>query len=163
MVLVQALAILRSRRPLLSFCLKIVGRDDTPYAREVRASIEKTGMADVVEWVGFVSSRDQIYRHLDAVIAPAIGEPFGTTVLEAGAYGLPVIAARSGGFPEMVIDGVTGLLFDPGDAMTLVAALEKLLGDPQLQRRLGRGGRTHVQSAFGTEHMANKFIEIVSR
>ena len=128
-------------RPLkYPFRLKIIGKKEGPYAQEVRELVEQMNLRDVVEWVGFLGVRDDIYRDLDIVVAVATDEPFGTTVLEAGAYGLPVVAPRAGGFPEMVIDGSTGILFDAGDVASLAAALEKLIVDPSLRNRLGHAG-----------------------
>jgi glycosyltransferase involved in cell wall biosynthesis len=162
LTLVRALGILKTRRPSLAFCLKIIGNGNGLYAQAVKELIEQLKLQDVVEWSGFFTNRDDIYRNLDVVVAPAIDEPFGTTILEAGAYGLPVVAARSGGFPEMVVDGTTGLLFDPAELESLVAALEKLIVDPSLRDRLGRAGRTHIGKAFSIEHMAHRFAEVLS-
>jgi glycosyltransferase involved in cell wall biosynthesis len=120
-------------------------------------------LQDIVEWSGFFANRDDIYRDLDVVVAPAIDEPFGMTVLEAGAYGLPVVAARSGGFPETVMDGTTGLLFDAAEREPLAAALEKLITDSSLRNRLGRAGHAHIGQAFSMERMASRFAEAVSR
>jgi len=119
-------------------------------------------LQDIVEWPGFFTNRDDIYRDLDVLVAPAIDEPFGTTILEACAYGLPVIAARSGGSPEIVLDGTTGLLFDATDVESLVMALKKLITDPSLRARLGRAGRSRVSQTFTLERMASRFAEALS-
>jgi glycosyltransferase involved in cell wall biosynthesis len=162
LTLVRALGILKARRPSLAFCLKIIGNGDGPYAQAVKALIEQLKLQSIVEWSGFFTNRDDIYRNLDVVVAPAIDEPFGTTILEAGAYGLPVVAARSGGFPEMVVDGTTGLLFDPAELESLVAALEKMIVDPSLRDRLGRAGRAHIGQTFSIEYMAHRFADVLS-
>jgi len=162
LMLVRALALLRTRRPSIAFRLKIVGNGETPYAREVKKLIEQLKLQDIVEWTGFFSNRDDIYRDLDVVVAPAIDEPFGMTVLEAGAYGLPVVASRSGGFPETVVDGTTGLLFDAAELESLAAALEKLIIDSLLRDRLGRAGHAHIAQTFSMERMAGRFAEVVS-
>ena len=75
-------------------------------------------------------------------LAPSLWrEPFGLVVIEAMAGGSPVIAARSGGIPEIVVDGETGLLVPPGDAQTLRAALAQLLNDTDLCQKMGRAAR----------------------
>jgi glycogen synthase len=66
-------------------------------------------------------------------------------VLEAMAHGRPVVATRVGGIPDLVEDGVTGLLVEPGDRDALRAALERLLADPELRRRMGREARRRVR------------------
>lgn len=72
-------------------------------------------------------------------------EGFGLVYLEAGAYGLPVVAHAIGGVPEAVIDGETGLLVPPGDTAALTAVFAKLLAEPGLRARLGEGGRRHAR------------------
>jgi phosphatidylinositol alpha-1,6-mannosyltransferase len=71
-------------------------------------------------------------------------EGFGLVYLEAGAHGLPVIAHATGGVPEAVVDGETGLLTAPGDTAALTAAFDRLLGDPAMRRRLGEAGRARA-------------------
>ncbi len=163
LMLVRALGILRARRPSIAFRLKIIGNADGQYAQEVKELVRQLKLGDVVEWPGFFANRDDIYRELDVVVAPAIDEPFGTTILEAGAYGLPVVAARSGGFPEMVLDGTTGLLFDIAELDSFVGALEKLITDSSLRDRLGCAGRNHIGQVFSIERMATRFAEVLSR
>jgi glycosyltransferase involved in cell wall biosynthesis len=162
LMLIKALELLRTRRPAIAFRLKIIGNGDGPYGREVKELVEQLKLQDIVEWTGFFTNRDDIYHQLDIVVAPAIDEPFGMTVLEAGAYGLPVVAARSGGFPETVVEGQTGLLFDPADLESFVSVLEKLIIDSSLRDRLGRAGHAHIGQAFSIERMASRFAEVLS-
>lgn len=72
-------------------------------------------------------------------------EGFGLVYLEAGAYGLPVVAHAIGGVPEAVIDGETGLLVPPGNTAALTAAFARLVSEPELRTRLGEGGRRHAR------------------
>ncbi|WP_422003127.1 glycosyltransferase family 4 protein [Reyranella sp.] len=156
-VLIEACALLRSRLPG-AFRLDIVGPEEGAAAAGLVARIEELGLGDCVRWVGWVADRERLYGSLDVVVAPAVDEPFGLTVPEAGAHGLPVVAARSGAFPELVEDGVTGLLFAPRDAADLAWALERLVGDPGLRERLGRAGRAHVAAHFGIGTMTDRFL-----
>lgn len=162
LMLVEALGVLRARHPATAFHLKIIGNAVGAYAEEVKQLIERLQLQDIVQWSGFFTSRDDIYRGLDVVVAPAVDEPFGTTVLEAGAYGLPVVAAKSGGFPEMVIEETTGLLFESGELESLVGALAKIVTNPALRSRIGRAGHAHVGQTFSIERMAQRFAEAVS-
>lgn len=145
-----------------SFTLDIIGPEEGPYAIEVVARIAALGLADGVRWRGFVPDRDALYGSLDIVAAPAIGEPFGLTVPEAGAYGLPVVVARSGAFPEIVEDGVTGLFFEPGDAAGLARALRRLVADPELRIRLGQAARARIAAEFTVERMAERFLSALA-
>lgn len=161
-VLLEACALLRQRLPD-AFRLDIVGTRDGPSAAELGSRIAALGLGDIVRWPGFVADRDRLYGELDIVVAPAIDEPFGLTVPEAGSYGLPVVAARSGAFPELVEDGRTGLLFEPGDATGLAHVLERLVGDSRLRRRLGEAARAHVSARFTIENMTECFLAATSR
>jgi glycosyltransferase involved in cell wall biosynthesis len=79
---------------------------------------------------------------------PSRSESFGVALLEAGAYGLPVVASRVGGIPEIVTDGETGLLVPPEDPAALSDALERVLSDPERARRLGDNLRRRVVADF---------------
>ena len=125
--------------------------------------IAALGLGEVVRWTGFLADRDQLYGDLDILVAPAVDEPFGLTVPEAGSYGLPVVAARSGAFPELIEDEHTGLLFEAGDASGLARALERLVGDAALRRRLGEAARAHVGARFTIEGMTERFLLATSR
>jgi glycosyltransferase involved in cell wall biosynthesis len=83
-------------------------------------------------------------RSLIGIVPSLWPEPFGIVVIEAMAAGRPVVASRTGGIPDLVQDGETGLLFPPGDAKGLRLALEKLLGDPPLRERMGRAGKARA-------------------
>jgi len=81
------------------------------------------------------------YRRADVCVLPSHYETFGLAALEPMAFGVPVVASRAGGLPEVVADGVSGLLVGPGDAGELAAAVVALLADPERRRRLGENGR----------------------
>lgn len=75
-------------------------------------------------------------------------------LLEAQAAGLPVVATRVGGIPQVVTDGVNGLLADPDDVASLVEALVPLLADVELARRMGEIGRERVLAGYGVDRVA---------
>lgn len=157
MVLLEACALLKQRG--VDCRLDIVGTKGGDFSDAVEARIAALGLVELVRWTGFVADRDLLYRDVDILVAPAVGEPFGLTVAEAGAYGLPVVAARSGAFPEIVEDGRTGLLFAPGDAADLARNLERLVRDAELRRRLGAAGRERVASTFTIDAMTELFLK----
>jgi glycosyltransferase involved in cell wall biosynthesis len=162
MALIKAIDVLKRRQPSDRFRLRIIGTDDHPYAHEVKTLIGELHLQDIVEWSGFIPSQDDIYRDLDIVVAPAINEAFGMTIVEAASYGLPVVAARSGGFPEMVVDGETGFLFDVGDIEGFATALEKLITVGSLRQRLGQTGHAHAAKNFSIGGMAERFVKVLS-
>ena len=98
--------------------------------------------------LGFVPHAElqRLYERSAVVVLPSHREGMPLCVLEAMAHGRPVVASAVGGIPEVVEDGVTGLLVPPGDVAALRAALERLLADPILRRRLGREARRRIGS-----------------
>ncbi len=88
----------------------------------------------------------ELYPAADIVVVPSvIPDALSRVILEAMTAGRAVIGTRVGGTPELIVDGVTGLLVDRGDVSGLAIALERLLGDPELRARLGEGGRRRVR------------------
>ena len=90
-------------------------------------------------------------------------EGFGIVFLEAAAFGVPQIAGDSGGAPEAVLDGETGLVVeDPSDPGAVAGAIRTLLADPPLRRRMGRAARTRVQETFDTDVLASRLAEALA-
>ena len=90
-------------------------------------------------------------------------EGFGIVFLEAAAAGVPQIAGDSGGAPEAVLDGVTGLVVeDPGDPGAVAQALRTLLADPTRRRRMGRAARSRVQESFDNDVLASRLAEALA-
>ena len=87
---------------------------------------------------------------------PSHIEPLGNATLEAMAAGRPVVGSRVGGIPEMVVDGETGVLVPPQDPPALAAALEPLIGSPDLRERLGRAARERAERAFSLAAHASR-------
>ena len=99
----------------------------------------------------------------DIFVLPAPAEPFGLVLIEAMALGKPVIAAAAGGPLEIVADGETGLLFEPGNAASLAQAIKRLLADPELRQRMGKAGRKRYEEHFTARRMAEKMQEAYTR
>ena len=90
-------------------------------------------------------------------------EGFGIVFLEAAAFGVPQVAGNSGGAPEAVLDGVTGLVVeDPSDPGAVAEAIRTLLADPALRRRMGRAARTRVQESFDTDVLASRLADALA-
>ena len=99
---------------------------------------------------GFVShdELEELYACAAVVVCPSRREGFGVVCLEAMAHGRPVVATNVGGLKDLVVDGETGLVVPPRDPAALRAALERLLGDAELRRRLGAAGRERARERF---------------
>lgn len=109
---------------------------------------EKTGRSPFssrIHWVGAVGDVRPWYRAASLLVLPSTNEPFGRVVVEAMASGVPVIATRSGGIPEIITDMQNGLLAPENDAAALGAAVLKILHDPSLQGRLAEAGRQRAK------------------
>ena len=100
--------------------------------------------------LGFVPHDElgPLYERAAVVACPSHREGFGVVCAEAMAYGRPVVAGAVGGLLDLVVDGETGLLVPPRDVGALRAALERLLGDQELRRRLGAAARERIRERF---------------
>lgn len=128
-----------------------------PEAQLKIASVDRARrVPDGVEWVGSLSRPDlnARYRGASVFVLPSLFEPFGLVFAEAMGSGLPVVATRSCGVPEIVLDGETGLLVPTSDAGALAEALIALLGDPDRARRFGEAGRERILSHFTWDRVA---------
>jgi glycosyltransferase involved in cell wall biosynthesis len=103
-----------------------------------------------IEWLGPQphSALEQLRKQAAVTVVASRYDNFPTTVLEAMSYGSPLVATRIGGIPEMVEDGVHGLLCPPGDAPELAAAIRRLLDDPALAARLGAQAAAHCHRTY---------------
>jgi glycosyltransferase involved in cell wall biosynthesis len=139
--LVEALAGLEH-----DFEARLVG--DGPERDEVAQAIVERGLADRVELMGTREDVAEILAGADVFVLSSRSEGMPMSALEAMAAGLPVVASAVGGVPEVVVDGETGFLVTPEDAPALRAAIERLLADPSLRRRLGEAGRRRAAATF---------------
>jgi glycosyltransferase involved in cell wall biosynthesis len=155
-VALRALEILRRRSP--GARLLVVGSPhprpvDRAFADELRQLARRLGVDDAVVFAGDCVERRamaDVYAAADIVVNPArFAEPFGRVVPEALVAGRPVVASRVGAIPEVVRDGVDGLLVPPDDPHALAAAAERLVREPELAERLVASGRRRVHAEFG--------------
>lgn len=115
-------------------------------------------------WIDHGKIRE-IYRGMDLCVVPSLwAEPFGMVAVEAMAAGKPVVASDTGGLKVSVDDGVTGLLFPPGDSRGLNKCLNRLLDDPSLMKQMGEAGRDRVVRYFEWDRVVDKYCrEIIER
>jgi glycosyltransferase involved in cell wall biosynthesis len=100
------------------------------------------------------------YASCAVVACPSFREGYGVACAEAMAHGKPVVASEVGGLRELVEDGETGLLVTPGDVEALRAALERLLADPELRRRLGRSARRRAVERLSWETVTDRIVQV---
>jgi len=102
-----------------------------------------------IRYCGYIGQIEDLYRSSDIVVAPSRWqEPFGLVCIEAGAAGLPLVATRVGGIPEIIEDGVNGLLVEPGDVVALAEKVQRLADDPTLRASIGQAARLRVERDF---------------
>jgi glycosyltransferase involved in cell wall biosynthesis len=114
------------------------------------------GLSDTVVFTGTRRDVPQVLALLDVFVLPSLWEGLPIALLEAMAAGLPVVATAVGGTPEVVVDGVTGILVPPRDPDALAEAILTLLHDPDLRRKMGQAGRERVRGHFSVEKMVKE-------
>ncbi|RMF57698.1 MAG: glycosyltransferase family 1 protein [Bacteroidetes bacterium] len=126
------------------------------------------GVASHVRFCGRIPDDDlpTYYSAADVFVMPSRLDPphvegFGIVFLEANACGTPVVGAHTGGIPDAIVDGETGLLVPPDDPAALARALTGLLLNPPLARRMGLNGRRRVVTAFTWDHAADRLYEAI--
>ncbi len=137
---------------------KFIFVGEGPARPEWDAIATQLGISEHVSFLGVREDMPGVYASLDAVVLPSFIEALPMCLLEAMAASKPVIATRVGAVPELIQSEETGLLLDPGDLDGLAGAILRLLGNPELARRLGENGRAHVARHFSAEAMAKNYI-----
>jgi glycosyltransferase involved in cell wall biosynthesis len=116
-----------------------------------------------VQLTGFRSDIDRILPCLDVLAHPAYMEGLGVALLQAAACGVPIVGGRAGGIPEIVKPGLNGELIEPGDAIGLASALNRLLDSPELRARQGAAGRAWVEQHFSIDAMVEGNLSVYHR
>jgi glycosyltransferase involved in cell wall biosynthesis len=106
-----------------------------------------------IRFAGFRPDLERIIPCVDLVVHPAWMEGLGVSLLEAAACGVPIVASRVGGIPEVVRDGLNGYLIEPGDSEALATNVNTLLDRPEQRRHFGQAGRALVLERFSIERM----------
>lgn len=149
-VLLRALPTLVQRFPRL-VCLFVgdTAREDEAYERALRQMIASTGLEAHARFTGYCANVADALNVADVAIHASIApEPFGRVLLEAMAMRKPVVASRGGAVPEIVVDGVSGRTFPPGNDRELAACVIDLLASPERARAVGEAGYNRVLARF---------------
>ena len=157
-IFIEAAAIVRKEFPQARF--QIIGAplfSETDYESEIRRLATLRGLDDVLEFTGHRDDVPALIAKMDLLVHASItGEPFGQVIIEGMAAGKPVVATSGGGVPEIVVDGVTGLLVPMGDAAAMAQAIARFLGDRALRENAGQLGRQRVLDHFTIDRTARK-------
>ncbi|MCZ7568461.1 MAG: glycosyltransferase family 4 protein [Ardenticatenaceae bacterium] len=156
--LLESAAMLRARFPAARFV--IVG--EGPLRSHLEAQANRLGLinAQVVSFLGHRHDVASLMAQSDVVILPSLRDGCPMVLIEALALGRPVVASWVDGIPEIVEDGVSGLLVPPGDSRALAAAIERLLVDRELATTLARQGMRRVEETFDVAAMAERTLAV---
>jgi glycosyltransferase involved in cell wall biosynthesis len=130
---------------------------DGPDRLDLEARSKALGLHAV--WHGFVPDFRARRSDYDIFVLPTRGDNLPVAILEAMAAAAPVIATRVGGIPEEVIEGKTGLLVPPDDALALAEAIDQLTSHPDLRREMGTAGRELIGTVFHPARIAREMVK----
>ena len=162
----KALPAVRAAHPNARYAIAGVG-DRLPQLEQLRQSL---GLGDAVRFLGAVPDAElpALYNAADLYVGASrrhdlLAEGFGISLVEASACGLAVVGGRSGGVPDAVREGETGILVDPDDPAAVAAGVSELLGDPERRKQLGSAGRRAVETYYNWDRVARDLMEIDGR
>ena len=153
------MACLRLRNLKVPFECKIIG--DGPERANLLRLINELGLDAKVRLLGAKTNREivQHYQEASVFVMPSLREGLGVAAMEAMACGVPVVATKVGGVPELVEDGRTGFLVEVGDHQELAGKIALLLNDNQLRTKMGREARRRVIESFDINKQVKRLAE----
>lgn len=154
-------AFAEAKRAIDGLRLLIVG--DGPARGVVEAQVARLGLTAHVRLAGSVRQLGDLIASMDVFASTTLSEGFGINFVEAMALGVPCVAFRLGGIPEVVVDGETGLLVPPRDLRAFADALVRLATDGRLRAKLGAAGRARVAAHFTPERYAGAMMSLYER
>jgi sugar transferase (PEP-CTERM/EpsH1 system associated) len=173
---VGRLAVVKDQRTLILAFAKIVGAHPDLSARArlvivgdgaLRCDLEDLANAiGIASAIWFAGDRDDVadlMRVFDVFVLPSLGEGISNTILEAMATGLPVVATRVGGNPELVSEGITGSLVPRGDVERVASAVFELLADAGRRACWGRAARMEVERRFSWDRCVDQYLSVYDR
>lgn len=156
-------AVAEIRRRGVDATLRIVGKEHRRGEESaLRRETERLGLDHDVEFAGVADAEmlAKHYRSADVFVLPSKREGLPMALLEAMAFGLPVVTTPVGGIPDIVDDGVTGILVEPSNVAAIAAAIELLARDPERRSSMGRAARAHVHELAAPAEIARQWREL---
>jgi glycosyltransferase involved in cell wall biosynthesis len=136
---------------------------DRPYLAEIQRQMADAGLADRFQYIGELDRAGKIafLQSLDLFCLPTVyRESKGLSVFEAWANAVPAVLPRHGAFPEMIDDTGGGVLCEPGDPVSLAAALKRMILDPAFAAECGRRAQQAVHQRYNAQVMAQRMVEL---
>ena len=133
-----------------------------PTFDETAATIDRLGLSDRVQMMGYVDYEDvpEVYRRAHVFVSPTYAEGFSNTILEAMASGLAVVSCRSVGVVDCIRSGENGLLTEPGDVPALTAALQSVVRDAALRRQLAAAALEECRAVYSWEKVGRQIMDV---
>ena len=161
-ILLQAFAKIVEDIPM-AHCL-LVGKDDSEFATSIKALARKLGLNEKIHFAGFQNDTRPFYQAIDVMVLPSRVEGAPVALLEAMAMEKPLIASSVDGTPEIVQDGVTGILVPPEASEKVVEAILELFRNPKKSKAMGKAGRSWVNrfnSSVSQETLIGGYREVL--
>jgi glycosyltransferase involved in cell wall biosynthesis len=156
LLLIRAISLIKDRSNT-----RFVFVGDGPLRAEMTSSIESLGLSDRCQIIDFQDDIRWVFEMIDLLVLPSREESFGLVLVEAGAYGKPVIATRTQGPTEIVVDGETGFLVDGDNEAQLAEKIETLLSSESERRRLGAAASRRVHELFSAARNTHKVEQLI--
>jgi phosphatidylinositol alpha-1,6-mannosyltransferase len=160
---IRALPAVRAAHPGTRYAVAGVG----PRRPQLERLAAELGLTDAVRFLGAVPDDElpAVYNAADLYVGVSrrhelLAEGFGISLVEASACGRAVVGGRSGGVPDAVREGETGILVDPDDPAAVAAGVSELLGDPERRRQYGAAGRRAVETYYNWDRVVDELIRI---
>jgi len=160
LALVDAFIILLSNRPELSTQFRLVIVGDGPLKNQIQSRVDEADIKNIVWLTGDRDDVPDLLRMLDLFVLPSLGEGISNTILEAMATGLPIIATRVGGNPELVDDGINGCLVSAGDPKAIANVLGNLIDRPEHIRHMGQASSMRIKNDFCWDRTVGEYLAV---
>jgi glycosyltransferase involved in cell wall biosynthesis len=161
--LIEAAPAIRAAVPETRFVF-VGALENPPYEAQLRERIAAAGLTGAFTFTGWRTDVPHLMRAMDLLVVPTTSqEPAALSLMEGMAMGRPLVASRTGGTPELIVDGETGLIFPPGDATALAGHVIALLRDPARRQQMGVAGRQRMEREFTEERHVAGMLELYAR
>jgi glycosyltransferase involved in cell wall biosynthesis len=159
---VEAARLVKKHYPKVRF--QLLGRRDVRNPNVVPEShLKKWDNQGLISWLGEVSDVRPIMAKSDVVVLPSYREGIPRALLEAGAMAKPIMTTDAVGCKEVVDDGINGLLVPVKDSSSLARAMERMINDPEMRKRMGKAGRKKVEREFDEKIVIQKTLDVYNK
>ena len=149
--LIEAAKIVLGKIKNVKFIITGSSQGNNGHEMELKNMVKNYGLEDKIIFTGYRKDIKNIIALMDIFVFSAVGEGFGRVLIEAMALQKPIVAANSGGIPEIVVDGKTGILVPERDLLSIASAIIKLINEKDIRVKMGMAGRKRVEEMFTIE------------